>query len=902
MSIAVRWLAFTIVAITLGCRDQAPPTRLGPLHDTAAFRQARMLVNSSRFAAAAAEYGRLRDSFAARGDTVNQWHGQLWWAESMTRGGEPDSAARGLAVADRLAGSDPRRQAWVAIMRSKLNERIGQLDSAIAIAERAIAMSTDLGDLEISFWAYDMLGTALSMRGRFREALAADSTSLAFRQSIPAPTRVIAGGYNEVAIGYRHLGRYDEAQAALEESHRLARSVDDTLVMALARANLANVWDAVGDRDRAIVALLEAKRYLDAIGHRRLMVASGNQLAAHLLEGGNPDSARAVAQRSVDIAQATRNVPGEVDALETVIGADLAQNRFVPARRSLLAAIATADRAGLGSNRVDLRSLLVTAEIALRNVAAAREAAEMAVRIADSLGDPSVQFTAIEARGRALEAARDPGAAAGFGAAMDLLESLRGRLALGDLRMGVAAPRLGAYEGAIRTFLAAGQPLEAFHAAERARARLLLELMADRAVVRPASPRDRLRAGLKEAYQTRNSVDEPGLIERLDRQIASLGDSLAALEGAAAVADPVAVARHGSVLSPEAIRSALLGGDRAILAYFWGERSVFGWWITADSVRAVDLGSVASLAPTVDFLRGALERRDDRRLWRVAGARAYRQLVAPLGPTPTATVLVIADGPLSRVPFESFLPDSLGEPWGAGRQISYGPSASVVASLTQAPRATWSRNLLAVGNPVIGTADTARVLAAENLRAAGLGALPYAETEARAIHQLLDGGGGDLLIGERATLDRWLDREPGRYRYLHFALHAVASDRHPDAGALLFAGRPLDLAAVHRLRLRAELATLSACETGIGRWVRGEGVIGMQHAFLAAGARNVVVTLWRVADRSTADFMREFYTELKAGRSPAEALAHVKTGWIRSGGERAHPWRWAPFVLVGPTR
>jgi len=888
-------------SILTACQDRSTSTSLPPLHDTAAFRPARALVNTARFAAAAQEYARLRDSFAAIGDTANQWYGQLWWAESMTRVGEPDSAARGLARADSLAGSHPRRQAWGAVMRSKLYERVGELDSAIAVAERAVAMAAEVKDPEIAFWAYDMLGTALSMRGRFRESLAADSTSLAIRRAIPVGVRTIAGGLNEVAIGYRHLGRYDEARSALEESYRLARSVNDTLGMALARGNISNVWDAVGDRARAFAMALEMKGYIDAIGHRRFMVSSGNQIAAHLLESGNADSARAMAVRSVEIAKATKNLPGEVEALETVAGADLAQGRHREARATLVGAIAMADRAGLGSNRVDLRSLLVTAEVALRNAAAAREAAETAVRIADSLGDPSLQFTALEARARALEAARNPGALGSYNQAMDLLESLRGRLAMGDLRMGVAAPRRAAYEGAIRAHLAAGRPLDAWHVSERVRARLLLELMADRGLRGATSPRDQLRGRLRAAYDSRSSVGQADLVARFDREIDALGDSLASLEAELRTRDPTAAARFPDVLSPDTIRAALLGPNRAILAYYWGDSSVVGWWITADSARAATLGSVKALGSTVEFLRGAIERRDDPDLWRAAAARAYRELVAPLFPTPAAEIFVIADGPLNRVPVESFVPDSGERPWGAdGRRFSYGPSASVLATLARAPKPRWSRDLLAVGNPTLGPADTTIVLAADNLRAAVLGPLPHAEDEARAIHRLFDGDGADLLIGSRATLDRWRDRDPGRYRYLHFALHAVASDRHPDAGALLFAGRSLDLATVRRLRLEAELATLSACETGVGRWVRGEGVIGMQHAFLAAGARNVVVTLWRVADRSTADFMRQFYTELKAGRSAAEALARVRTEWIRSGDERAHPWRWAPFVLVGP--
>jgi CHAT domain-containing protein len=141
--------------------------------------------------------------------------------------------------------------------------------------------------------------------------------------------------------------------------------------------------------------------------------------------------------------------------------------------------------------------------------------------------------------------------------------------------------------------------------------------------------------------------------------------------------------------------------------------------------------------------------------------------------------------------------------------------------------------------------------------------------------------------------------DPSRYRYLHFAAHARVSDRQPKETHVVLSGGNLDLAAIRQLRLRADLVTLSACETALGLRVRGEGVIGLPHAFLAAGARGVLVTLWRIGDESAANFMREFYGELHAGRSAAEALRLVRQKWIREGGASAHPARWAPFVLVG---
>ena len=866
--------------------------------DTVAYRAARSLMSSGRFADAAVEYSRVRDSFGVLGDSVNQWYGQLWWAETMVRHGSLDTAVGALGPARTLARGDRRRLGWIAIVESHAFERRGELDSAMARARAAVEASGLTGDSVLGVYGYDALGTALSRRGRFREALAADSTSLALRRAIPMGPRVIAGGLNEVGIGYRHLGRYDEATVVLEESYRIARDQHDTLAMTLARGNLATIRYDAGDREGALKYLTEFRDYAQAVQHRRYIAEGNNDLAGILLDAGKPADARRHAERAVEASRAMNYRPGEIAGLEHLGRADLADSKPREARETLIAALALADSAGLGASRVSIRIALVGAELAMGNPRGARVLSEAAIRIADSLGDPAIQFDALEARGRSLEAAGSPDAIQAYTAAVELLESLRGRLAMGDLRMGVAAPRLAAHEGAVRTLLGRGRALDAFEFAERARARSLLELMAEHGDRADGGGTPALRHRLREAYEGRTASRDPAYSAQLDRGILALGDSLTRLEAAERSRDPRGTLLYPRALPADEIRVALLGPRRAILGFFWGDSAVVGWWITSDSVHSARLGTPDSLTAAIHFLQAALHRPASDSLWRVAARRAYRQFVAPLAPDGASEILVIPDGPLSLVPFEVFLPSDSPAPWGASRQIVYGPSSSVMAELARAPPRQWERTVLAVGNPTLAAGTLSPTMAAE-FRSADFGPLPHAEGEARAIYEMFRAEGADLLVGGRATVDRWMDLDPGRYRYLHFALHALASNRHPDRGALLFAGRALDLRAIRRLRLEAELVTLSACETGIGPWIRGEGVIGMQHAFLAAGARSTLVSLWRIADRSAADFMRQFYEGIKGGRPPAEALAAVRASWIEAGDDRSHPSRWAPFVLVG---
>jgi len=174
--------------------------------------------------------------------------------------------------------------------------------------------------------------------------------------------------------------------------------------------------------------------------------------------------------------------------------------------------------------------------------------------------------------------------------------------------------------------------------------------------------------------------------------------------------------------------------------------------------------------------------------------------------------------------------------------------------------------------------------------------LPAAAAEARNIASLL---GGDAITGSQATLAHWLSLDPARYRYLHFATHTLFNDEHPQRTALMMADGRLDLDGVRRLRLSSDLVTLSACETALGQQLRGEGVIGFPHAFLAAGAHGVVMSLWRVNDQVAASYMEEFYRELRGGHSAAGAMLTIRQRRIAGGGASAHPSQWAPFVLVG---
>jgi CHAT domain-containing protein len=313
-------------------------------------------------------------------------------------------------------------------------------------------------------------------------------------------------------------------------------------------------------------------------------------------------------------------------------------------------------------------------------------------------------------------------------------------------------------------------------------------------------------------------------------------------------------------------------------------------------------------------------------------------------------LVVLATSRIAGVPIEALVSD--------GFVVSYSPSGSTFARL-QEDRAggkgtdtSGLRTLLGVGDPEFRQPETGEASTA-------LAPLPGTRTEVHAITRLFSRS--ELLLGAEAresTLDKMAaDGRLREFRFLHFATHGLLDDRRPLASALVLAKEPmagprgtyderLTAASIVRTwKLDADLVTLSACETALGTYSRGEGFLGFSQALLLAGARGTLLSLWPVDDRSTTLLMTRFYENMlgtadgrvKALPSKAEALAEAKR-WLRdltaaevdqlsrdlprglptgtrgvrrdSGGPPnadaprpfSHPYYWSAFVLIGDAR
>lgn len=280
-------------------------------------------------------------------------------------------------------------------------------------------------------------------------------------------------------------------------------------------------------------------------------------------------------------------------------------------------------------------------------------------------------------------------------------------------------------------------------------------------------------------------------------------------------------------------------------------------------------------------------------------------MLKPLTPGASSSLVVIPDGSLHLVPFGALM-DEQGAYVESRLTVSAAPSATIYYTLrTAAKRATPSKPFLGVaysatgaGQPTVKNRDMA------DLRAANLKPLQFGREEISEAAKAM--GPGSVTLEGGGSSEAALKSQPlGDFKVLHFAAHGVSSESEPDRAALvLLPGRDTEdglwqAREIQRTRLNADVVVLSACETGSGRLQGQEGVMNLARSFLTAGAKSVVASLWSVDDRSTATLMEAFYTHLAQGVTVSDALRQAQLDFIRTYGEKAKPYLWAGFEVIG---
>ena len=499
---------------------------------------------------------------------------------------------------------------------------------------------------------------------------------------------------------------------------------------------------------------------------------------------------------------------------------------------------------------------------------------------------------------------------------------------------------------------APGAAAAAFEANERARVRSLLESMRDAGVDLRSGVSQALldqEAGLRRDFdswaerQRRLSAApmSESDAQSLRQEHRNLEERYAQVQAEIRRGSP----RYAALSQPQPLRLAdiqreVLDDDTLLLEYALGEERSYLWAVSRKGHSSYVLPPRAPIEELAGRVYASLA---DGSKPAAAGARedAGRLSEILLGPVvgmlAGRRLLVVADGALQYIPFAALpVPRRSGEPvpMVAEHEIVSVPSASVLALLRReaAGRAIPSGSVAVLADPVFEDDDPRERAALRQAGAPGASRPPARPKDAAGrlgppavvLPRLPSTSEEADAIVEAAPPETWLKRvgfdasraaarDPalGRYRIVHFATHGVFDNENPGQSGVFLSlfghdGRAqaglLSLQDIYGLRLPVELVVLSACNTALGRPVRGEGLVGTVRGFMHAGARRVVASLWKVDDDATRELMRHFYAAMLRDRLPPAAALRQAQLAMRRQARWESPFYWAAFVLQGEWR
>lgn len=499
----------------------------------------------------------------------------------------------------------------------------------------------------------------------------------------------------------------------------------------------------------------------------------------------------------------------------------------------------------------------------------------------------------------------------------------------------------------------------AFNASETGRARSLLQLLSEAGSkihhgIDPSllERKQKLTQSIDEKAQSQmrllSGKHTDAEAEAARKEICELTNELEQLEGRIRESSPQFTALVQPVpLGLEEIQEKILDRETVLLEYSLGEERSFVWAVTPEAIKSFELPKRAIIetaakrvydlitARTVYVPNETLAQRRQRleladTEYAKASAILSRMILGPVAAElKDKRLLIVSDGVLHYIPFAG-LPDPLNaQALIAGHEVVMAPSASVVGLLRQetANRKPASKMVAVLADPVFSNEDsrvaaarTGRTVPVEKIAAGntlrsssetgldGLRRLRFSRQEADEIARLAGSNLKLEAVDFAANRKLATSAELGQYRVVHFATHGIINNYHPELSGIVLSlvdekGQSqngfLRLYDLYNLKLSADLVVLSACQTALGKEIRGEGLVGLTRGFMYAGSPRVIASLWQIDDRASAEFMKRFYGAMIGKKlRPAAALRAAQVSMSRDP-RWNQPHYWAAFTIQG---
>jgi CHAT domain-containing protein/tetratricopeptide (TPR) repeat protein len=784
---------------------------------------------------------------------------------------------------------------------------LGEKQKALDYLNQALPLSHAVGDKKVESMALDNLGGVYSSLGEKRKALAYYEQSLSLSRAVSDKDGE-ATTLNNIGSIYYSLGEERKALDYFNQALSLSRAIGDKNSESITLNNIGSLYDDLGERQKALDSFNQSLLLSRAIGNKSGEATTLNNIGSLYNSLDEQQKALDYFNQVLPLVRAVDNKEGEARTLANIA--------FIEGKRGNL----------------------------------------------------------LEAR-------------TNVKAAIDIIESLRGGIFNQDLRSSYFSTVQDYYELCIDVLmrLHAKHPKgeydgEALQVSERARARVLLETLAEagadirqgvdsRLVERERSLQRQLNASALRQTQLLNGPHSGEQAVALAKEIESLTTEFQQVEAQIRQTSP----RYASLTQPQPLDSkairAQLDSDTLLLEYALGAEHSYLWLVSSNDVQTFELpagrqieaaaGAFIEALKTDAQIYGGVNQHppaatviadpQQRELLDNA-VRLSRMLLGPVASQlGQKRLVIVGDGILLKLPFAA-LPDVAldkqddvnAQPLILRHEVVSIPSVSALVSLRgeMRQRKVPLKELVVLADPVFYPDDVRVKRGSRNrseqpqasanapgsvtekveMSALETGALrdgkqlerlAATRKEADGIIRFVPTGGAEEALDFAANRELVNSGELGRYRYVHFATHALLNNIHPELTAIVLSlvdenGNPRDgfLRAheIYNLNLTSDVVVLSACETGLGKEVRGEGLVGLTRGFMYAGSPRVVVSLWSVRDDSTAQLMVSFYRGMiKEGKRPAEALRAAQIEMLKGEHWQA-PRYWAAFMLQGEWR
>lgn len=855
----------------------------------------------------------------------------LAWRARMIASVDPDTRP-GIPIAENAIREfhelgEKNREIETTFQLARLYLYSDAPETAIRHLEAVIRMLGDENPDNLKQLVYTVLGDANNQIGAYHPALEAHKRALAYLD--PARGEFYkAVVQRNLGMTYVQLGDYQAALNCLQPATEIFREK-------LAYSYLFSTMDPLGLVLARTGKPEEARRLYENSLNLLSLDASDSVTVCNLLSNlclvhrqlGNRTEARRYADLSLEQARKRKLPAQEAEAIHLQALLQQDEGRYSDARTGFRNALAILKGLQTRTIEAEILSDLALSEFSLGNT-------DEAIELMD--------------------------------AALNLTESTRGALPDDNLRATYLGSVQSRFERLLSFQMnrhkadpAGGFAEQALLVSERSKARTLIDILRAKTIeLAGDAPRlaerrrvqNRINEANRALFGLSNSPDDVKRRAELETELAAAIEEYRDLTTRLQKLNPKFV-RLTEPVAPDLVEIRnQLDNDMVLLEYALGTDKSFLWAVTKTGLKSFELPGRATIEDltrrTYDALtaRGQRERYEDdaKKAARVAQAdREYsarsnelsRLLLGPVaGELSGKKILVVGDGALLYLPFAALPLPTTGKPLVTTCEVTQLPSISTLSVLRQdaAGRQPASQTVALFADPVF-EADDRRVQSGKPANAASipddvtraateidgkerrgrLQRLPFTRAEADAIAKLVPPSGRSIALDFKANREAVFNQDLSRFRFVHFATHGLLNSTTPDLSGIVLSmvdetGKPTDgfvhAYEVFNLKLPVEMVVLSGCRTGLGKEIRGEGMIGLTRAFLYAGAERVLVSLWAVEDAATATLMADTYAGmLKRKLRPAAALRAAQLKMMADP-KHAHPFHWAAFTLQGEPR